>query len=105
MIATGQTHSVKEFLEIAFDHVGLHWQDYVVQDPRFMRPAEVDQLVGDASKARRQLDWEPSVSFEELVRTMVDADLDLLRAGLRNRAYSVVSSSARAGTSVSTDAR
>jgi GDPmannose 4,6-dehydratase len=82
VIATGQTHSVKEFLEIAFDHVGLHWQDYVVQDPRFMRPAEVDQLVGDASKARQVLDWEPSVSFEELVRTMVDADLALLQGAV-----------------------
>ena len=82
VVATGRTHSVKEFLEIAFDHVGLHWRDYVVQDPRFMRPAEVDQLVGDASKAREQLGWEPSMSFEELVRTMVDADLELL-SGLR----------------------
>jgi GDPmannose 4,6-dehydratase len=81
VIATGETHSVKEFLEIAFDHVQLHWQDYVVQDPRFMRPAEVDQLVGDASKARRQLDWQPSVSFAELVRRMVDADLALLGGG------------------------
>ncbi len=78
VVATGRTHSVKEFLEIAFDHVGLHWRDYVVQDPRFMRPAEVDQLVGDASKAREQLGWEPTVSFEELVRSMVDADLELL---------------------------
>jgi GDPmannose 4,6-dehydratase len=78
VIATGETHSVKEFLEIAFDHVGLRWQDHVVQDPRFMRPAEVDQLVGDASKARRQLDWAPSLSFAELVRMMVDADLALL---------------------------
>ena len=79
VIATGKTHSVKEFLEIAFDHVNLHWQDYVVQDPRFMRPAEVDQLVGDAGKAKRILDWEPSVRFEELVRMMVDADMDLLQ--------------------------
>jgi len=79
VIATGETHSVKEFLEIAFDHVGLQWQDHVVQDPRFMRPAEVDQLVGDASKAHRQLGWKPSLSFAELVRVMVDADLELLR--------------------------
>jgi GDPmannose 4,6-dehydratase len=83
VIATGRTHSVKEFLEIAFDHVGLHWRDYVVQDERFMRPAEVDQLVGDASKARDRLGWTPTVSFEELVRMMVDADLELLQAGLR----------------------
>ncbi len=82
VVATGHTHSVKDFLEVAFDHVGLHWRDYVVQDPRFMRPAEVDQLVGDAGKAQRQLGWEPSVSFEELVRLMVDADLELL-SGLK----------------------
>ena len=82
VIATGETHSVKEFLEIAFEHVNLHWQDYVVQDPRFMRPAEVDQLVGDASKAREQLDWKPSVSFAELVRMMVDSDLELLQTGV-----------------------
>jgi GDPmannose 4,6-dehydratase len=79
VIATGETHSVREFLEIAFDHVNLHWQDYVVQDPRFMRPAEVDQLVGDASKARQVLGWSPSVSFAELVCMMVDADMDILR--------------------------
>ena len=79
VIATGRTHSVREFLEIAFGHVKLHWQDYVVQDPRFMRPAEVDQLVGNADKAKQVLGWEPEVSFDHLVRMMVDADLDLLR--------------------------
>ncbi len=79
VIATGRTHSVKEFLEIAFDHASLHWQDYVVQDPQFMRPAEVDQLVGDATKAREKLGWEPEVSFENLVRMMVDADIELLQ--------------------------
>ncbi len=78
VIATGETHSVREFLEIAFGHVNLHWQDYVVQDPAFMRPAEVDQLVGDAGKARRQLGWQPSVDFPTLVRMMVDADLEAL---------------------------
>ena len=78
VIATGRTHSVREFLEIAFGHVGLKWEDHVVQDPRFMRPAEVDQLIGDASKARRRLGWEPTVSFEQLVTMMVDADLALL---------------------------
>jgi GDPmannose 4,6-dehydratase len=80
VIATGRTHSVKDFLEIAFDHVKLHWQDYVVQDPRFMRPAEVDHLVGDAARAREKLGWRPEVSFEDLVRMMVDADVELLRA-------------------------
>jgi len=79
VIATGKTHSVRDFLEIAFSHVNLHWQDYVVQDDRFMRPAEVDQLVGDASKAKAELGWEPSVSFEHLVTMMVDADLDNLQ--------------------------
>ena len=78
VIATGRTHSVREFLQIAFGHVGLAWEDYVVQDPRYMRPAEVDQLIGDASKARRQLGWAPTVSFEQLVTMMVDADLALL---------------------------
>lgn len=78
VVATGRTHSIKEFLEIAFTHVGLKWEDYVKQDPRFMRPAEVDQLIGDNSKAQRVLGWKPTVSFEELVVTMVDADLALL---------------------------
>lgn len=79
VIATGETHSVKEFLEIAFTHVGLKWQDYVVQDPRFVRPAEVDQLIGDPSKARAELGWQPSVDFEGLVRMMVDADMERWR--------------------------
>ena len=78
VIATGQTHSVRDFLEIAFGHVELKWQDYVKQDPRFLRPAEVDQLIGDSSKARRKLGWEPTVSFEQLVTMMVDSDLELL---------------------------
>ena len=78
VIATGRTHSVKQFLEIAFSHVGLKWEDHVVQDPRYLRPAEVDQLIGDNSKARRVLGWEPTVSFEQLVTMMVDADLALL---------------------------
>ena len=78
VIATGRTHSVRDFLEIAFGHVGLEWGDHVVQDPRYMRPAEVDQLIGDAGKAREVLGWEPSVGFEQLVTMMVDADLALL---------------------------
>ena len=75
VVATGETHSVREFLEESFSHVDLDWQEYVVQDESFYRPAEVDLLVGDASKAGRQLGWEPSVSFAELARLMVDADL------------------------------
>jgi GDPmannose 4,6-dehydratase len=79
VIASGQTHSIRELCELAFGHVGLDWHDFVRQDPRFMRPAEVDMLVGDASKARRTLGWEPTVTFEELVHMMVDADMALLR--------------------------
>ncbi len=79
VIATGQTHSVRELCELAFGYVGLDYRDYVVQDERFFRPAEVDLLVGDASKARAVLDWRPETSFEELVRYMVEADLKLLR--------------------------
>ncbi|MGD1994544.1 MAG: GDP-mannose 4,6-dehydratase [Anaerolineae bacterium] len=79
VIATGETHSIRELCQVAFGYVDLDWQEYVGQDPRFMRPAEVDLLVGDASKARRVLGWEPEVSFEELIQLMVDADLALLR--------------------------
>src|SRR5579884_865703 len=75
VVATGETHSVRELVEVAFAHVGLDWQQYVVQDPAFYRPAEVDLLVGDAAKARRQLGWEPKVSFQQLIGMMVDADL------------------------------
>jgi GDPmannose 4,6-dehydratase len=75
VIATGITHTIRRACEIAFGHVDLDWQEYVVIDERFLRPAEVDLLVGDASKAKRELGWEPSVSFEELMAIMVDADL------------------------------
>ena len=78
VVATGETHSVREFCEIAFGHAGLDYNDHVVVDPRFMRPAEVDLLVGDASKARDELGWVPAVTFRELVAMMVDADLDLV---------------------------
>ena len=78
VIATGEAHSVQECVEIAFDQVGLDWQKHVVQDPAFMRPAEVDHLIGDPAKAKKQLGWEPRTSFEELIRLMVDADLALL---------------------------
>ncbi|MFZ2362487.1 MAG: GDP-mannose 4,6-dehydratase [Anaerolineae bacterium] len=79
VIATGETHSVQEFCQEAFGYVGLDWQEFVVQDPRFMRPAEVDLLVGDASKASAQLGWQPSVTFSQLVRIMVDADLEAIQ--------------------------
>ncbi|MCC6625813.1 MAG: GDP-mannose 4,6-dehydratase [Chloroflexi bacterium] len=78
VIATGRTHSVRRLCEAAFGHVGLDWRDYVVIDPALIRPAEVDQLVGDASKARRVLGWEPTVSFEEMIGIMVDAELTAL---------------------------
>lgn len=77
VIATGETHSVKEFLEEAFGSVDLDWHDYVEIDPRYLRPSEVDILVGDATKAREKLGWQPRVTFKELVRMMVEADLKL----------------------------
>jgi GDPmannose 4,6-dehydratase len=80
VIATGETHSVREFLDEAFGHLDLDWKQFVEIDPRYFRPAEVDLLIGDASKARRKLGWEPKITFKELARTMVDADLaDLKR--------------------------
>jgi GDPmannose 4,6-dehydratase len=79
VLATGETHSVRELCEVAFDHLGLDWRDYVVVDPKHYRPAEVDLLIGDASKARRVLGWEPCVRFDQLVRMMVDADLQALQ--------------------------
>jgi GDPmannose 4,6-dehydratase len=82
VVATGQTHSVRELVEAAFACVGLDWQRYVIQDPALVRPAEVDVLIGDAGKARRVLGWEPRVGFSELVRRMVEADLAAL-AGTR----------------------
>jgi len=82
VIATGEAHSIRDFLDAAFAHVGIEdWGPYVRQDPRFMRPAEVDHLIGDASKAREVLGWKPRVSFPELVALMVDADLEATRQG------------------------
>jgi GDPmannose 4,6-dehydratase len=80
VIATGEPHSVRAFAEIAFEHAGLNMDDYVAIDPEFLRPAEVDHLVGDASKAREKLGWEPRVNFRELVELMVDADVERLTA-------------------------
>jgi len=79
VIATNETHSVREFLEIAFGHAGLDWHKHVEIDPRYYRPAEVDFLLGDYSKARRQLGWEPKTKFTDLAKLMVDADIELLR--------------------------
>jgi GDPmannose 4,6-dehydratase len=83
VIATGETHTVREFCQLAFDRVGLDWEKYVVIDEKFFRPAEVDLLVGDASKARKVLGWEPRTPFEDLVSLMVDADVALLEGKLK----------------------
>jgi GDPmannose 4,6-dehydratase len=82
VIATGEAHSVRELVDISFQQVGLEPDEYVKLDPRFLRPAEVDHLIGDFAKAREKLGWEPRTSFEELVRLMVDADLELLARGV-----------------------
>jgi len=78
VVATGEAHSVEEFLTEAFSHVNLDWRDYVELDPKYLRPAEVNLLIGDASKAKRELGWNPKVTFRELVRLMVDADLSMV---------------------------
>jgi GDPmannose 4,6-dehydratase len=86
VVATGETHSVREFLEVAFAHVDLNWQDYVEIDPRYFRPAEVELLIGDASKAREKLKWEPKTTFVELTKLMVDADVLALQDELAGKA-------------------
>ena len=78
VIATGRTHTVRDLVKVAFEHAELDWEKHVETDPALIRPAEVDLLIGDISKARKQLGWEPKVSFEELIRMMVDADLENL---------------------------
>jgi len=83
VIATGETHSIREFLDLAFEHLDLDWKKYVELDPKYYRPAEVDLLIGDASKARRVLGWEPTISFRELVKLMVDHDLELAKRELK----------------------
>jgi GDPmannose 4,6-dehydratase len=82
VLATGETHSVGEFCEEAFGLLGLDWREFVKHDPRYERPSEVDLLLGDAAKARRVLDWQPKVSFKELVRLMVEADMRVARQEL-----------------------
>ena len=83
VIATGEAHTVREFCQVAFDRVGLDWEQHVEVDPRYFRPSEVDHLLGDPSKAREQLGWQPEVLFPELVCRMVDSEMDLLSGGLR----------------------
>src|SRR5262249_32465431 len=75
VVATGETHTVRDLVEVAFGHAGLDWQKYVVQDPTYYRPAEVDLLVGNPEKAKKRLGWSPLITFDVLVRMMVDADL------------------------------
>jgi GDPmannose 4,6-dehydratase len=79
VVATGETHSVREFLDLAFGRVNLDWKDHVVTDERFMRPAEVELLLGDATKAKKAFGWTPKVTFRQLVEMMVDADVDLAK--------------------------
>jgi GDPmannose 4,6-dehydratase len=79
VISTGETHTVEELVQIAFEHVGLNWRDYVVIDQKFVRPAEVDLLLGDCTKAKEKLGWELEVGFKELVTMMVDSDLNRLK--------------------------
>jgi GDPmannose 4,6-dehydratase len=86
VLATGETHSVREFVEAAFAHVGLDWRQYVEVDPQYYRPTEVDCLLGDASKARRQLGWAPQTRFRELVKIMVDEDVHSLEQSLSGQA-------------------
>jgi GDPmannose 4,6-dehydratase len=86
VIATGEEHSVREFAEIAFERVGLDPERYVKSDPKFLRPAEVDHLVGDAAKARAKLGWDPNVSFRDLAEMMVDADLERLSSSAPTKA-------------------
>jgi GDPmannose 4,6-dehydratase len=78
VLATNETHTVKEFVEVAFGHVGLDWEKHIKYDARYERPAEVDLLIGDPAKAKKQLGWEPKVRFKELVQIMVDADVEML---------------------------
>jgi GDPmannose 4,6-dehydratase len=89
VIATGISHSVRELIEIAFAHVDLDWQKYVRQDPSLLRPAEVDHLLGDASKAKRELGWTPKVDFKQLIEMMVDADLERSRRAAAGQSVSV----------------
>ena len=85
VISTGKEHSVKELIEISFDRVGLDWEKYVVIDPKFIRPAEVDRLLGDCSKAKKELNWEPEVNFKQLVEMMVDSDMQKVQKEIDNQ--------------------
>jgi GDPmannose 4,6-dehydratase len=97
VIATGETHSVREFIEKAFGYLDLDWQKYVEIDARYFRPAEVDLLLGDAGKARRELGWKPKVTFDELVRLMVDHDLNLAQHEAESRETKTLSTANKGG--------
>lgn len=86
VVATGETHTVREFLDVAFGHLGLDWQQHVQIDPRYYRPTEVDLLIGDAAKARQRLGWKPTVDFRHLAVMMVEADLEAERVKLQGTA-------------------
>jgi GDPmannose 4,6-dehydratase len=86
VVGTGEAHTVREFVELAFAHAGMDWREHVEVDPRYFRPAEVDYLCADASKAGRVLGWKPAVTFHELVQTMVEADIKAVEAQLRGGA-------------------
>ena len=88
VIATGETHTIRELLDVSFAHAGLDWKKHVEIDPRYYRPAEVELLIGDASKAKRQLGWEPKTKFADLARLMVDADIQLLSDQLSGKVKS-----------------
>ena len=89
VVGTGESHTVREFVELAFAHAGLDWKEHVEVDARYFRPAEVDYLRADASKARRVLGWEPTVTFDELVRIMVEADMKSVETRLKGGTESV----------------
>ena len=92
VIATGETHTVHEFLGEAFSYVGLDWHELVEIDPKYFRPAEVDLLVGDASKAKSKLGWEAKTRFKELVRLMVDADMEMVKEDVHMKSYNAAAS-------------
>ena len=94
VIATGESHTVREFCELAFGEVGLNYRDYVIVDERFYRPAEVEALIGDSSKARRVLNWQPCHTFGELVKVMVQNDLEAIARGTQAQAPRLVNRSA-----------
>jgi GDPmannose 4,6-dehydratase len=85
VIGTGETHTVREFCELAFDTAGLDWEKYVKVDPKFLRPAEVDLLIADPSKAKKKLGWKPEVSFRHLVKMMVESDIDLVAREMKSK--------------------